>query len=157
MVSRQHPACGGWTSHRNNVNLVGNPCRLINVCCVVILMTASLRGVIGMHVGDFLISLADVMFGEKWMYEIKSLYRWGSWKVSESEFAGIWVRQHRDFSIAIEHEDCTNKFITEATCERSRSSRTQCVARCTWHRLLEGSANVSSVCCGCGFVVECDG
>ena len=37
------------------------------------------------------------------------------------------------------------------------SSRTQYVARCTWHSLLEGSTNVSSVCCGCEFIVECDG
>ena len=129
MVSRQHPARCGWISHRNFVSLVGNPCRLINVCCVVILMTVSLKGVIGMHVGDFLISLADGMFGEKWMYEIKSLYRWGSWKVSESEFAGVWVRQHRDFSIAIDLEDYTNKFITEATRERSRQRQESLTAQ----------------------------
>ena len=56
------------------------------------------------------------------MSEINSLYRWGSWKISESEFAGIRVRQHRDFSITIDLEDNTNKFITEApiTSERSR-------------------------------------
>ena len=45
-----------------------------------------LKGVMGIHVDDFLIGLAD---------EIKSLYRWGSWKVSESEFAGIRVRQQQ--------------------------------------------------------------
>ena len=43
------------------------------------------------------------------MSEIKSLYRWGSWKVSESEFAGIWVRQFREFSITVDLEDYTNK------------------------------------------------
>ena len=99
------------------------------------------------------------------MSELKSLYRWGSWKVSESEFPGIRVRQYRDFSITVDLEDYTNKFITEApiTRERSRqrqefdSSRTQYVARCTWHSLLESSANVSSFCCGCEFIVECDG
>ena len=61
-----------------------------------------LKGVIGIHVDDFLIGLADGILGEKWMSEIKSLYRWGSWKVSESEFAGIRVRQHRDFSITVD-------------------------------------------------------
>ena len=71
-----------------------------------------LKGVIGIHVDDFLI--ADGMLGEKWMSEIKSLYSWGSWKILESEFAGIWVRQHRDFSITVDLEDYTNKFITEA-------------------------------------------
>ena len=40
--------------------------------------------------------------------EIKSLYRWGSWKISESEFAGIGVRQHRDLSITVDLEDYTN-------------------------------------------------
>ena len=48
-----------------------------------------LKGVIGIHVDDFLIGLADEILGEKWMSEIKSLCRWGSWKISESEFAGI--------------------------------------------------------------------
>ena len=37
-----------------------------------------LKGVIGIHVDDFLIGLADGILGEKWMSEIKSLYRWGS-------------------------------------------------------------------------------
>ena len=50
-----------------------------------------LRGVIGIHVDDFLIGLADGALGEKGMSVIKSLYRWGSWKISESEFAGIRV------------------------------------------------------------------
>ena len=40
------------------------------------------------------------------MSEIKSLYRWGCWKISESEFAGIRVRRQRDFSITIDLEDC---------------------------------------------------
>ena len=37
-----------------------------------------LKGVIGVHVDDFLIGLADGILGEKWMSETKSLYRWGS-------------------------------------------------------------------------------
>ena len=44
-----------------------------------------LKGVIGIHVDDFLIGLADGTLGEIWMSEIKSLYRWGFWKISESE------------------------------------------------------------------------
>ena len=80
-----------------------------------------LKGVIGIHVDDFLIGLADGTVGETWMSEIKSLYRWGSWKVSESEFAGICVRQHRDFSITVDLEEYTNKFITEAPITRERS------------------------------------
>ena len=59
------------------------------------------------------------------MFGIKSLYRWGSWKISESEFAGIRVRQHRDFSITVDLEDCTNKFITEAPITRERSRQRQ--------------------------------
>ena len=50
-----------------------------------------LKGVIGIHVDVLLIGLADGGISEKWMSEIKSLYRWGSWKTSESEFAGIRV------------------------------------------------------------------
>ena len=84
-----------------------------------------LKGVIGILVDDFLIGLADWALGEKWMSEIKSLYRWGSWKVSESEFAGIRVRQHRDFSITVDLEDNTNKFITEAPITRERSRQRQ--------------------------------
>ena len=48
------PARAGWISHRNFLSLVGNPCRLINVCGVVI---------IGIHVDDFLIGLADGILG----------------------------------------------------------------------------------------------
>ena len=53
------------------------------------------------------------------------LYRWGSWKVSEPEFAGIRVRQHRDLSIIVDLEDSTNKFITEASITRERSRQRQ--------------------------------
>ena len=84
-----------------------------------------LKGVIGILFDDFLIGLADGALGEKWMSEIKSLYRWGSWKTSESEFAGIRVRQHRDFSITVDLEDYTNKFITEALITRERSRQRQ--------------------------------
>ena len=97
-------------SHRNFLSLFANPRRLINVYGVVILMTVSWKGVVGIHVDAFLIGLADGALGEKWMSVIKSLYRWGSWKISESEFAGIRVRQHRDFSITVDFEDYTNKF-----------------------------------------------
>ena len=120
-----------------------------------------LKGVIGIHVDDFLIGLADGILGEKWMSEIKSLYRWGSWKVSESEFAGILVRQYRGFSITVDLEDYTNKFVTEApiTRQRSRQRQESLTAQefSKGHSLLESSANVSSVCCGCEFIVECDG
>ena len=44
-----------------------------------------LKGVIGIHVDDFLIGLADGEIGEKRMSEIRSLYRWGSRKTSESD------------------------------------------------------------------------
>ena len=64
-------------------------------------------------------------FSEKWMSEVQSLYRWRSWKISESEFAGIRVRQHRDFSITVDLEDYTNKFITEAPITRERSRQRQ--------------------------------
>ena len=53
------------------------------------------------------------------------MYRWGSWKVSDSEFAGIRVRQYRDFSITVDLEDYTNKFITEAPITRERSRQRQ--------------------------------
>ena len=56
-----------------------------------------LKGVIGRLVDDFLICLADGEICEKWMSERKSLYRWGFWKLSESEFAGIRVLQQRIF------------------------------------------------------------
>ena len=43
------------------------------------------RGIIEIHVDDFLIGLADGDIGEKWMSEKKSLSRWGSWKTSECD------------------------------------------------------------------------
>ena len=53
------------------------------------------------------------------------MYRWGFWKVIESEFAGIQVRQFRDFSITVDFEDYTNKIITEAPIKRERSRQRQ--------------------------------
>ena len=125
MVSRQHPARGGWKSHRNFLSLDGNPCRLDQCLWCRYSDDGELKGVIGIHVDDFLIGLADGDIGEKWMSEIKSLYRWGSWKTSESEFAGIRVRQQGDFSMTADLEDYTNKFITEAPSTRERSRQRQ--------------------------------
>ena len=59
------------------------------------------------------------------MSEIESLYRWRSCKTSETEFAGIRVRQKRDFSITVDLEDYTNKFITKALLTRERTRQQQ--------------------------------
>ena len=83
------------------------------------MLVVLVKGVIGIHVGDFLIGLADGETGEKWMSEIKSF--WASWKTSESEFAGIRARQQRGFSMTADLADYTNKFITEAPISRERS------------------------------------
>ena len=100
------------------------------------------------------------------MSEIKSLYRWGSWKVSESEFAEIRVRQHRDFSITVDLEDYTNKFITEApiTRERSRQRQESLTAQelSMWRGVL-GTASWKAqqmspqFAVDVSFIVECDG
>ena len=83
-----------------------------------------LKGVIGIHVDDFLIGLAYGALGEKWMSAMKSLYRWGSWKVSESEFAGTRVRQHRDFSFTMTLKRTpTNSSLKPIT--RARSTQRQ--------------------------------
>ena len=105
-----------------------------------------LKGVIGIHVDDLLIGLADGGKGEKWMSERKSLYRWGSWKTSESEFAGIRVRQQRDFSRTVDLEDCTNKFITEAPRQESLTAREL--------SMLRGVLGTAS--CRCEFAVKCN-
>ena len=84
-----------------------------------------LKGIIGIHVDDFLIGLADGDTGDKWMCGFKSLHRWRSWKISESEFAGVRMRQRRDFSITDDLEDYTNKFISEAPITRERSRQRQ--------------------------------
>ena len=89
-----------------------------------------LKGVIGIHVDDFLIGLPDGGKGEKWMSEIKSVSRLGSWKTSESQFAGIRVRQQRDFSKTVDLEDCTNKFITEAPRQESLTAQELSMLRC---------------------------
>ena len=59
------------------------------------------------------------------MLEIMSLYRCGSWKTSESEFARTRVRQQRDFPITVDLEDYTNELITEAPITRERSRQRQ--------------------------------
>ena len=80
MVSRQHPARGG--THK--LFQLGWKLMSIDQCVWCRYSDdGELKGVIGIHVDDFLIGLADGALGEKWMSEIKSLYRWGSWKVSD--------------------------------------------------------------------------
>ena len=54
MGSRQHAVRGGWTSHRNFLSLGGNPRRLIKA--------SELKGVVGLHVDDFLIGLEEVKY-----------------------------------------------------------------------------------------------
>ena len=83
----------------------------------------------------------------------------------ESEFAGIRVRQQRDFSMEVDLEDNTNNFITEAPITHPKTeqrqerttefSRVQHVARCARRCVLEGSTNVSPVCRRCEYAVEC--
>ena len=103
-----------------------------------------LKAVIGIQVDDFLIGLADGEIGEKWMSEIKSLQRWGSWKTSESEFGGIPVRQQCDFSITVDLEDDTNKFITEAPITRERSRQRQESLTATELSMLRGVLGTAS-------------
>ena len=120
----------------------------------------------GMHVDDFLIGLADGALDERGMSEQKSLYRWGSWKVSESEFAGIPVRQHRDFSITVDLEDYINKFITEAPITRERSRQRQESLTAQELSTLRGVLGTASwrpqqmspqFAVDVSFIVECDG
>ena len=156
MDSLQHPVAW-WLDITQKLSQLGRKPMSTAQCLWCRYSDGELKGVIGIH--------ADGEISEKWMSEIKSLYRWGFWKISESEFAGIRVRQQRDFSITVDLEDYTNKFITEAPITRERSRHHQesltaaelSVARCTWHSLLQGSAKVSQVCCRCEFIVECDG
>ena len=116
---------GGWTSHSKFLSLDGNPCRLINACGVCCSDDGELKGVIGIHVDDFLIGLADGEIGEKWMSDIKSLYRWGSWKLQNLNLLESEGDNSRDFSITADLEDHTNKFITEAPITRERSRQRQ--------------------------------
>ena len=124
-----------------------------------------LNGVIGIHVDDFLIGLADGWLGEKWMSEIvfvslgilEDFGIWICWKPGPTtswlfHYSWPW-RQHQRIHHWSSHHTWTIKTATWIL----DSSRAQYVARCTWHCLLESSANVSSVCCGCEFAVECDG
>ena len=80
-----------------------------------------MKGVIGIHVDDFLIGLADGILGEKWISEIKSLYRRDLGRFLNLKLLESGVRQYRDFSITVDLEDYTNKFITEAHITRERS------------------------------------
>ena len=67
-----------------------------------------LMGVIGIRVGGFLVGLAGGLVRGKWVSEVHLLYRWGSWKTSESESAAIRLQQQGDFSIEVDLEDNDN-------------------------------------------------
>ena len=76
---------------------------------------------IDIQVDDFLIGLPRWSIGRQGLSELQSLYCWSVWKKGEAEFAGIRVRQQRDFSIEVDLDDHTHKFITEAPSSRERA------------------------------------
>ena len=103
---------GGWISHK--LSRLGWKTMLTDQCLWCRYSDdGELKGVIGIHVDDFLIGLADGILGEM---DVRD---------SESEFAGIRARQHRDFTITVDLEDYINKFITEAPITREGSRQRQ--------------------------------
>ena len=68
----------------------------------------------GIHVDDFIIGGDKSKFFLDARQKLQEAYRWGSWKTGQSEFSGLRIRQWSDYSIEVDLEDYTSKFITEA-------------------------------------------
>ena len=103
-----------------------------------------LRGLIGVHVGDFIIGGDESKFFRDAEAAIRNLYRWGAWSSGTSEFSGLRVRQFKGYSITLDLYDYTNKFITEAELDayRKRQLHSELTAKET--SLLRGVLGTAS-------------
>ena len=78
-----------------------------------------LVGVAGIHVDDFLIGgdSSSTTFSESEAALLKT-FRWGKWQEESFEFAGVNIRQNSDYSIFLDQESYTQKWLDEINMTR---------------------------------------
>ena len=97
--------------------------KLVSDGCLFLLMDGpEVVGLAGIHVDDFLIGGKDgnPVF-EKAISALESAYRWGKWDFEDFIFAGCRIRQDPDFTIHIDQNDYTDKWVEEVELSPERS------------------------------------
>lgn len=81
-----------------------------------------LVGVAGIHVDDFLIGgdSSSTTFSESEAALLKT-FRWGKWQEESFEFAGVNIRQNSDYSIFLDQESYTQKWLDEINIDKTRA------------------------------------
>ena len=76
----------------------------------------------GIHVDDFLIGgdSSSTTFSESEAALLKT-FRWGKWQEESFEFAGVNIRQNSDYSIFLDQESYTQKWLDEITIDKTRA------------------------------------
>eukprot|EP00438_Fugacium_kawagutii_P018226 Skav218341 [mRNA] locus=scaffold755:624672:632918:- [translate_table: standard] len=82
-----------------------------------------LCGIAGLHVDDFLISGNDSEVYTSSLDSLQKAFRWGKWETEEITFTGCRIRQRDDFSIYIDQEEYTHRWIEEVNIDPSRSKK----------------------------------
>ena len=98
--------------------------------CVFVLMEESgtICGLAGVHVDDFLIAGRE---GSRVYLEaeaaLQSAFRFGKWEMASEgfEFAGCFIRQKGDYSIVLDQQAYTEKFILEIPVDQGRSPKSE--------------------------------
>ena len=99
--------------------------KLVSDGCIFILCSGDeVVGLCGLHVDDILIGgkEGDEVF-EKAMDALKQSYRWGKWEDSSFDYAGCHIQQAKDFSIRIDQNDYTDRWIEEIEIKPERSKQ----------------------------------
>eukprot|EP00435_Cladocopium_sp_Y103_P047941 s1625_g14.t1 len=95
--------------------------------CVYVLQdpsTGKICGLAGLHVDDFLLSGdPNSTFFDQAQEALLKEFRWGKWETEEFTFAGCRIRQAEDFSITLDQEDYTDKWIEEIKIDPTRARR----------------------------------
>ena len=83
-----------------------------------------LVGIAGLHVDDFLVGgdPQSSTYAESEAALLKE-FRWGKWQEDAFEFAGVYIKQNLDFSIILDQETYTNKWLDEIQIDKTRSRK----------------------------------
>ena len=93
-------------------------------CFFVLRNNGEIVGLAGIHVDDYLIAgkVDDPVFQQA-EASLKKAFRWGKWEEKNFEFAGCTIKQADDYSIVLDQENYTNKWISEIVIDKSRARK----------------------------------
>ena len=115
---------------------------LVSDPCVFLLRdsaTAEVIGLAGLHVDDFLLGGQEghPEFEEA-RRQLNDAYRWGKWEMDSFTFAGCQMVQKADYSIRIDQNDYTDKYLEEISIEPERQKFPKALATASEITQLRG-------------------